>query len=40
VRLDLDGDGHITREEFDSLFMEFVGSEDEDALGNWLFGPY
>jgi Ca2+-binding EF-hand superfamily protein len=40
ARLDLDGDGHITREEFASLFMEFHASEDEDAPGNWLFGPY
>jgi Ca2+-binding EF-hand superfamily protein len=40
ARLDLDGDGRITREEFSSLFMEFVDSEDEDAPGNWLFGPY
>jgi Ca2+-binding EF-hand superfamily protein len=40
ARLDLDGDGHVTREEFGGLFMQWVGSGDEDAPGNWLFGPY
>jgi Ca2+-binding EF-hand superfamily protein len=40
ARLDLDGDGQVSRDEFASLWMEFCFSEDESSPGNWLFGPY
>ncbi len=40
ARIDLDGDGHVTRAEFDSLFGDWGVSDDEDAPGNWLMGPY
>lgn len=39
-RLDTNGDGTISREEFQQLFVEFFTSEDPDAPGNWLWGPF
>ncbi len=36
--LDLDGDGHISREEFFTLFSQFLYSDDIQAPGNWMFG--
>jgi hypothetical protein len=39
-RLDLDGDGRITRDEFVTLWLEYWRSEDEAAPSNWLFGRY
>ena len=38
ARLDLDGDGHLSHEEFHQLYLEFFRSEDPDAPGSWLWG--
>jgi Ca2+-binding EF-hand superfamily protein len=38
--LDQDGSGYITMEELMKLSEEFYLSEDPDAPGNWMFGPY
>jgi len=40
LRLDLSGDGSISREEFTQLWIDFWYSEDKNAAGNWMFGPY
>ena len=37
-RFDTDGDGVISREEFSSLLVEYHTSDDEEAVGNSLFG--
>jgi hypothetical protein len=39
-RLDTNGDGHISKEEFDKLFGDFFMSDDQNAPGNWLWGPF
>lgn len=39
-RMDQDGDGRITRDEFLQRASEFYLSDDPDAPGNWLFGPF
>lgn len=36
-RLDLNQDGHISREEMGKLFDQFLYSEEEVAKGSWLF---
>ncbi|MEV6121096.1 EF-hand domain-containing protein [Streptomyces sp. NPDC052077] len=38
-RLDRDGNGVISRDEFRLAIREFYLSGDEDAPGNWLLGP-
>ncbi len=38
--LDRDGDGYLTVEECEQAAEEFYRSDDPDAPGNWLFGPY
>ncbi|HEX6345845.1 EF-hand domain-containing protein [Umezawaea sp.] len=38
ARLDLDGDGRITQEEFALLWAEFWAGDDPDAPGTWVFG--
>ncbi|MBV9140231.1 MAG: EF-hand domain-containing protein [Pseudonocardiales bacterium] len=38
-RLDLDGDGKISYEEFRAAITELYLSDDENAPGNWLLGP-
>jgi Ca2+-binding EF-hand superfamily protein len=38
-RLDRDGDGKISKEEFRAAITEFYLSDDENAPGNWLLGP-
>ena len=38
--LDRDGDGYLTLEEIMKAIKEFYLSDDPDAPGNWLFGPY
>jgi juvenile hormone diol kinase len=38
--LDRDGSGHLTTEEYLKRIGEFFLSEDPDAPGNWLVGPY
>ncbi|WP_242903311.1 EF-hand domain-containing protein [Actinomadura terrae] len=37
-RLDRDGDGTISHDEFRTAISEFYLSPDEDAPGNWLLG--
>lgn len=37
-RLDLNGDGHISRTEFAQLVQEYFAGDDRQAPGNWLFG--
>ena len=36
--LDRNLDGHISSEEFEKSFGEFIYSDDTQAAGNWLFG--
>jgi len=38
-RLDRDGDGKLSHEEFRDAIIEFYLSEDDNAPGNWLLGP-
>ena len=38
--LDRDHDGYITREELLKNVDEFYGSDDPEAPGNWLVGPF
>lgn len=38
-RLDRDSDGHISREELARAFGESFLGTDENAPGNWLYGP-
>ncbi len=40
ARLDIDGDGQISRDELAQRVAEFVASEDERAAGNWLYGEF
>lgn len=40
ARLDMNGDGVLSREEFVTLVEQFHLSEDLDAPGNYLFGPF
>lgn len=39
TRLDRDGDGAISHQEFRTAIAEFYLSDDENAPGNWLLGP-
>ena len=39
-KLDADGKGYLTRKEFLEAVTQFHLSDDPDARGNWLFGPY
>jgi Ca2+-binding EF-hand superfamily protein len=39
-RLDLNGDGHLSRDEFRELWSDFWRGDDESAPGQWVFGPY
>ena len=38
-RLDRDGDGTLSYDEFRTAILEFYFSEDQNAPGNWLLGP-
>jgi juvenile hormone diol kinase len=38
--LDLNGDGKISKDEFVTIVEQFHLSQDRDAPGNFLFGPY
>lgn len=40
ARLDLNGDGHISMSEFTNACEQFYTSDDENAVGNWLFGEF
>ena len=37
---DRDSDGAISHEEFRTAICEFYLSDDENAPGNWLIGPF
>ncbi|HEX7277417.1 MAG TPA: EF-hand domain-containing protein [Acidimicrobiales bacterium] len=39
-RLDTDGDGRITAAEFEQLYLEYFLSDDPDAPGSSLWGPF
>ena len=39
-RLDLNGDGYLSREEMFQNMKEYYFSDDPEAPGNWFFGPY
>jgi Ca2+-binding EF-hand superfamily protein len=39
-RLDRNGDGYLTHEEISLAVEEFYYSEDPEAPGNWLIGPF
>lgn len=38
--LDLDGDGHLSKEEFTELWTEFWAGDDPDAPATWVFGRF
>ncbi|MDT7801758.1 MAG: hypothetical protein QOI78_5191 [Actinomycetota bacterium] len=38
ARLDLDGDGRLSREEFTGHWLEFWAGDDPAAPGSWVFG--
>ena len=38
--LDLNQDGHISQEEFETLFGQFLYSDDIQSPGNWIFGVH
>ncbi|HEX7307196.1 hypothetical protein [Lentzea sp.] len=38
ARLDLDGDGRLSRREFVQLWMEFWAGDDAEAPGSYAFG--
>lgn len=40
IHLDSNGDGVISKEEFVTLVEQFNLSDDRDAPGNYLFGPF
>ena len=39
-RLDLNGDGYLSREELFDNLKEYYFSDDPNAPGNWFFGSY
>lgn len=39
-KLDKDGNGFLTREEFLDAVTQFHLSDDPEAPGNWLYGPF
>lgn len=39
-KLDRNNNGHLTFEEVRTASHEFFGSDNPDAIGNWLFGDY
>lgn len=38
--LDLDGDGHLSRDEFVQLWSQFWAGDDPAAPGTWVFGRF
>lgn len=38
--MDLNGDGHLSREEIMELLHQFYHSDDLDSPGNYFYGPY
>ncbi len=39
-KVDLDGDGYLTRDEILRRVEEFFYSDDPEAPGNWFLGPF
>ena len=39
-RLDTNGDGHLSREEFRALWSGFWRGDDPNSPSQWVFGPY
>ena len=39
-KLDVDDEGYLTRQQFLKVVTQFHVSDDPEAPGNWLFGPY
>jgi Ca2+-binding EF-hand superfamily protein len=39
-RLDVNGDGHLSREEFRDLWAEFWRGDDQTSPSQWVFGSY
>jgi hypothetical protein len=40
ARLDIDGDGRLTQEDFALLWAEFWAGDDPEAPGTWVFGDF
>jgi Ca2+-binding EF-hand superfamily protein len=40
ARLDGDGDGRLSEAEFTALYLDFYRSNDPEAPGSWLWGPF
>jgi Ca2+-binding EF-hand superfamily protein len=40
AKIDLDGDGQLSLDEYVQLYVEFFTSDDPDAPGSWLWGPF
>lgn len=38
--LDLDGDGHVSEDEFVELWTEFWAGDNANAAGTWVFGRF
>lgn len=39
-RLDLNGDGHVSQDEFRELWTQFWAGDDPGAPGTWVFGEF
>jgi Ca2+-binding EF-hand superfamily protein len=39
AKLDLDGDGHISRDEFAELYVDYFTTEDPEAPARYFWGP-
>lgn len=39
-KLDLNGDGSLSRDEISVLLEQYFCSDDPEAPGNWFFGPF
>ena len=39
-QLDINGDGHLSRDEFRNLWTEFWRGDDPDSPSQWVFGRY
>lgn len=39
-KLDINGDGHLSKDEMIQHVRDFHRSDNPDTPGNWLFGPY
>ena len=40
TKLDLNGDGHLSKQEVLKLVHDYFYSDDPEAPGNWILGPY